>query len=517
MIKDANVPVRNGDINDELKAWFNMNPASRNHAKLDALDGLLKANPNFPCRNLFMSVGIQGSSGTPSTFIGKWIERIKSLHFDVKQVPYVLVYANLMPANGFVAIHNVENVQVEHGPFDWGLPQQGIRGNTPRLDRLKKLTLPGNLSCDRSSWSEVLREAVNLERIENCTMPFLPEIINQKKTGLVKSLYLYFHLKDNPALGLTLQENVNVFVQAVQNGLQLESILAFDIEVFISTRTIVKYETLPAKATLARWYQTVVQAFNDLLRNSADTLDSVQSISCLGYSPRGNSVRIEIPRLKKLREIDWLVLHDNPLMKMDRLFPLDGGDFLASQCLPNVQELMFDPSDGCWSDLAAKSRSDIGKLTEKLSMPSVSHLILFCSNFESDDRNFINRRRNCELVQHFIQPMFPNVVQMDLFHIKMIQIPNILSKIFQYYSGTLQELNLGNRRNEAIPMLNYRENKGEMWSLDESITGLPQSVLRILKESAKKIHAKTVQLLQTGPSILSMKCKQTNLKRLWRA
>lgn len=90
-----------------------------------------------------------------------------------------------------------------------GLSRDAPRSNAPRLDRLKKLILPGNLICERTSWREFLREAVNLERIENCT--FLPEIVIQNKTSRVKSMYLNFDPKPNPAIDLTLQENFNVF------------------------------------------------------------------------------------------------------------------------------------------------------------------------------------------------------------------------------------------------------------------------------------------------------------------
>lgn len=504
---------KQGNVHDELKSWSNVNPASRNNAKLAALDRLLAANSNFPCQNYWVSVGIQGCSGTPSKFIVKWIDRIKSLHFDVQEIAFVLVFANFMATTGFVAVANVQNLQIEHGPYDWGLTKDVVRSNAPRLDRLKKLTLPGNFICDRASWRDVLREAVNLERIENCTFPFLPEIIKQNKTSLVKSLYLKFHRKPNPAVGLTLQENVNVFVQAVQQGLKLEEILAFDIEIFISPHSKAGCthpaapEKLPPQATLIKWYQNVVQAFNGLLKNSEGTLQGVQDISCLGYPSKATTnggclTHIQIPRMTKMKEIDWLSLHANALMKLDLLFPLDSGDFLASRCFPNVKDIMCDPSKECWTSLALMSSSDLEKLTVKMSMPSALRLFWFCSHLDSVGQNFINRNRDCDLIQHFIHPIFPNLVKLSLERLKFCQISNVLTKIFQFYSNTLQDLHVSNRRDGV-----QKGSKGEKWCLDVSMTGLPQSFLSILRENIKNVQVKTVQLLLTRPSIRTMKCE----------
>lgn len=495
---------------NELESWSNLNPSSRNNSKLTALDCLLSADSKFPCQNYWISVGVQGSSGTQSTFIVKWIDRIKSLHFDVQQMPFVIVFGNFMATTGFVAVQNVQNVQIEHGPYDWGLPRDVARSNGPRLDRLKKLTLPGNLICDAISWSDVLREAVNLNRIENCTMPFLPEIIKQNKTSLVKSLYLRFDRKPNPAIGLTLQENVNVFVQAVQQGLTLEDILTFDIEVFISphgkTSCNRQYEKLPPQATLTKWYRTVIQAFNVLLKSSANTLQSVQDISCLGYPSKSTATggcltHIDIPIMTKMREIDWFTLHENSLMKMDVLFPLENRDFLASRCFPNVKDIMCDPSKECWTSLSLKSSSDLEKLTGKISMPSASRLYFFCSHLDFVKHNFINRNRDCDLIQHLLHPIFPNLVHLNINRLDSCQIPNVLTKIFQFYSNTLRELQVL-IRNDGVA-----QHKNEMWCLDVAITGLPQSFLGILRENLKSVNFKTVQLLLTRPSIRSMKCK----------
>ncbi len=506
---------KRGCGNDELKSWTNLNTASKNNSTLAALDRLLNANSNFPCQNYFISVGIQGHDGTPSTFIVKWIDRIKSLHFDVKQIPYALVFENFMPKTGFVAVQNVRNLQVEHGPFDWGIPRGMLRSNAPRLDRLRKLILPGNLVCDRASWREVLNEAVNLERIENCTLPFLPEIIKQNKVKLVKSLYLKFLLKPNPAIGLTLQENINVFVQAVDQGLQLEDILAFDIEYFIlpyskasrSDGSSHQYERLPPEATLNQWYKNIIQAFNKLLINSAETLQGVQSISCLGYASKGTTTagcatRIEIPRMSKMREIDWLTLHEDPLMKMDALLPLANDGFSASQCFPNVESIMCDPSKECWANLSMKRSSEIQQFTGKLSMPSASKLYWFCSHLDFIGHQSINRSRDCNLIQHLIHPIFPNLTLLYLQHLILSEMPNVLAKVCQFYSGTLQELELSNRRNELL-----KQSTSKMWLLDTSITGWPQSFLEILRENFKNVDVETVKLLQTRPSIRSMKCK----------
>lgn len=499
--------------NRELE-WSNVNAASKNNSKLTALDRLLEANANFPCQNYWMSVGVQGHSGTPLLFIRKWIDRIKSLHFDVQQTSSVLVFGNFMPKTGFVAVQNVQNLQIEHGPYDWGLAREVVRSTAPRLDRLQKLTLPGNLICDRNSWREVLREAVNLERIENCTFPFLLEIVKQNKASLVKSIYLNFQLKPNPAVGLTLQENVNVFVQAVQQGLQLEDILAFNIEVFISPLSktgpcpLEMPEKMPPQATLTEWYRNVVQAFNGLLINSAGTLQSFQNISCFGYPSKSTTsggcfTHINIPRMTKLREIDWLKLSENSLMKMDLLFPLENGDFSASRCFPNVEDIMCDPSKECWTSLSSKSSSDIEQLTEKLSMPSALRLYWFCSHLDYVGHYSINRNRDCNLIQHLLHPIFPNLTELYLSSLVFSQIPNVLTKVIQSYSKTLQELHLSSCRDEVV-----KQSKTEMWCLDDSIIGLPQSFLSILRENVNSVHVKTVhQLLQSRPSILSMKCK----------
>lgn len=499
----SNVNVQRS--NDELKSWSNVKQASKNNSNLIALDRLLKANSNFPCRNYWISVGIQGLDGTPSTFIVKWIGRIKSLHFDVRGMPFIIVYGNFIAKTGFVAVQNVRNLQLEHGPYDWGLPREVVSSNAPRLDRLKKLILPGNHICDRTSWREVLKEAVNLERIENCTFSFLPDVIDQNKVNLVKSVYLNFHLKPNSAVGLTLQENVNVFVQAVEQGLQLEEIIAFDIEIFIVSRSKVsrthEMETVPPPATLTKWYKNVVQAFNKLLKNSEETLEGLQNISCLEYASKGTTsggclTRIEIPRMTKMREIDWLTLHENPLMRMDFLLPLTNDGFSASQCFPNVKDIMCDPSKECWTNLALKSGSDMEQLTKKLSMPSASRLYWFCSHLDSVGHLSINRN----LIRLFLHPIFPNLTTMHLQHLILSQIPNVLTKIIEFYSTTLQQLTLSNRHNE-LP------SKTDMWVLDAPITGFPQSFLEILREDTKNVHVKTVKLLQNRPSIRSMKCK----------
>lgn len=502
-------PLRGND--EELESWKNVNPASRNNSKLTALDRLLAANSNFPCQNYWVSVGIQGSSGSPSSFIVKWIDRIKSLHFDVLKIPFPLVHANFMAITGFVAVQNVQNLQIEHGPYDWGLPPNLVSSNVPRLDRLKKLTLGGNYICDQNSWRDILREAVSLERIHNCTFPFLPEIVNQNKTSLVKSILLNFVLKSNPAYGLTLEQNVHIFAEAVRQGLQLEEILAFDIDVFISPQTRAEctchQEPLPPQATLTKWYQILVHAFNRLLKKSEGTLNGVQNMSCLGFPSRdsahgGCQTHIQIPRMTKLREIDWYTLRNNPLMRLDLLLPLANDNFLASRCFPNVTDISCDLSKQCWTDLAGKSSSDLEQLTRKLSMPSASVLYWYCSYLDFIGYNFINRNRDCDLIQHLIHPMFPNLVELDLHSLKLCQFSHTLTKIFQFFSGTLQKLSMTNRNDEVA-----QQSHSEMWCLDAPITGLPGSFLNILRENSKNVQAKTVQLLRTRPSIRSMKCK----------
>lgn len=204
--------------------------------------------------------------------------------------------------------------------------------------------------------------------------------------------------------------------------------------------------------------------------------------------------------MTKMREIDWLELHGNSIMKFYLLLPLENVDFLASRCFPNVKDIACDPSKECWTSLSAKSSSDMQKLTAKLS--STSQLFWFCGNLYSVGNYFIYRNRDCNLIRHLIHPIFPNLAILFLERVTLDQIPYVLTEIFESYSNTLQELQISNRQHEVAS-----QSKSEKWCLDVSITGLPDSFLNILRENIKNVNVSAVQLQETRSSIQSMKCK----------